>query len=143
MTTFSTFEEIGAWKEARILIRSIYNASNTGPFSRDYPFRDQARRASVSILANIAEGFERSGTAEFVNFLAIAKGSAGEVRALLYVALDQGYITEDSFRKLTDLTIKIIRMIGSLMIYLRKSGIKGKKYQKVTPKADGSASKET
>ena len=137
MATFSTFEDIGAWKEARILTQSIYSVSSAGPFSRDFSLRDQARRASVSIMANIAAGYERSGTAEFVNFLAIAKGSAGEVRALLYVALDQGYIAENSFHQLADLAIRISRMIDGLMSYLRQSGIKGTKYKKLSPELDG------
>ena len=92
MASFRTFEEIEAWKKSRELVRAIYQATSLGAFSTDYGLRDQIRRASVSIMSNIAEGFEREGTKEFVQFLSIAKASAGEVRSQLYVALDQGYI---------------------------------------------------
>jgi len=92
MASFRTFEEIEAWKKSRELVRAIYQATSLGAFSTDYGLRDQIRRASVSIMSNIAEGFEREGTREFVQFLSMAKASAGEVRSQLYVALDQGYI---------------------------------------------------
>src|SRR5229473_8394597 len=103
MPTFQSFEEIEAWQKARELTREVYAVSDEGPFARDFGLRDQMRRASVSILSNIAEGFERSGTGEFVQFLSAAKGSAGEVRAQLYVALDQGYIEAEKFRELSAL----------------------------------------
>ena len=77
MTTFQSFEEIEAWQKSRELNREIYAFSKEGPFSKDFGLRDQIRRASVSIMSNIAEGFERGGTGEFVQFLSIAKGSAG------------------------------------------------------------------
>ncbi|HET6271376.1 MAG TPA: four helix bundle protein [Bacteroidota bacterium] len=92
MASFRTFEEIEAWKKSRELVRAIYQATSLGAFSTDYGLRDQIRRASVSIMSNIAEGFEREGTREFVQFLSMAKASAGEVRSQLYVAPDQGYI---------------------------------------------------
>ena len=107
----------------------IYTISNQTGFSKDFGLRDQIRRASVSILSNIAEGFERSGTGEFMQFLAIAKGSAGEVRAQLYVAADQKYISKETFEELLHLTTKISRMISGLMSYLRSAGIKGPKYK--------------
>jgi four helix bundle protein len=80
-------------------------------------------------MSNIAEGFERSGTGEFTQFLAIAKGSAGEVRSQLYVALDQDYLAKDEFRSLWTTAAEISRMISGLMTYLRGSGIKGTKYK--------------
>ena len=129
MATFQTFEQIEAWQSARELTRSIYATSNQGPFARDYGLRDQIRRASVSSMSNIAEGFERSGTGEFVQFLAMAKGSAGEVRSQLYVALDQGYIDQEQFDRLSALVTQTARMIGGLMLYLRKSRVKGTKYK--------------
>jgi len=91
--------------------------------------RDQIRRACVSIVSNIAEGFERSGTGEFVQFLSAAKGSAGEVRAQLYVALDCNYVDVATFQELSALTTQISRMISGLMAYLKQSGIKGTKYK--------------
>ena len=87
MAKVKKFEEIQSWKKARSLTQEVYAETLTGPFSRDFGLRDQMRRAAVSILSNIAEGFERGGDKEFLQFLAIAKGSAGELRAQLYVAL--------------------------------------------------------
>lgn len=129
MATFKTFEEIQCWQKARELTRRIYNISGTAEFSRDFGLKNQIRRASVSIRSNIAEGFDRSGTAEFVQFLAIAKGSAAEVRCQLYVAADQGYINGDAFNELTTLAAEAGLMAGGLIKYLRKSGYKGTKYR--------------
>mgnify|MGYP001130974727 CR=1 FL=1 len=129
MATFQSFEEIEAWQKARELVHEVYRISNDGLFSRDFGLCNQIRRASVSIMSNIAEGFERSGTNEFVQFLAIAKGSVGEVRSQLYVASDQGYIDKDTFDKLVSLATEVSRMISGLMSYLRKSSVKGTKYK--------------
>jgi four helix bundle protein len=129
MATFQSFEEIEVWQEARELTREIYTISSQGSFSKDFGLRDQIRRASVSIMSNIAEGFERSGRGEFVQFLAMAKGSAGEVRSQIYVAVDQNYINKEAFERLHELTTKISRMITGLMNYLRKSNIKGTKFK--------------
>lgn len=129
MSTFSTFEEIDAWQKARQLTKRIYQISAKGPFSRDFGLRDQVRRASVSIMSNIAEGYERGGTKEFLQFLSVAKGSVGEVRSHLYVALDQGYITEDVFQGLWVEAGEISKMLSGLMSYLRRSGFKGTKYK--------------
>jgi four helix bundle protein len=129
VTTFSNFEELDIWHKARELTRKIYDLSNKGLLGKDFALRDQIRRACISIMANVAEGFERSGTGEFLQFLAIAKGSTGEVRSLLYIALDQGYLEQGSFDQLSAQTSEISRMIGSLMNYLKKSKIKGTKYK--------------
>ena len=129
MATFQNFEEIDAWQKARKLTQDIYNISNHGSFSKDFGLRDQICRASVSIMSNIAEGFERNGTKEFVQFLAIAKGPVGEVKGQLYVALDQGYINQDIFDRLFALSTETGRMIGGLMNYLRKSNFRGTKYK--------------
>jgi len=129
MTTFQSFEEIEAWQKSRELNREIYAFSKEGPFSKDFGLRDQIRRASVSIMSNIAEGFERGGTGEFVQFLSIAKGSAGEVRSQLYVAVDQGYISKETFDRLFALATETSRMIGGLINYLRKTDVRGTKYK--------------
>lgn len=129
MAGFQSFEEIEAWQKARKLTHEIYTASNQGSFSKDFGLRNQICRASVSVMSNIAEGFERSGTREFVQFLAIAKGSLGEVRSQLYVVVDQDYITKEIFNSLYSLTVETGSMVGGLMKYLRKSGIKGSKYK--------------
>ncbi|MEX0654806.1 MAG: four helix bundle protein [Phycisphaeraceae bacterium] len=90
LATFERFEDIEDWRCARQLTNGIYDITRHGAFTRDYDLRSQIRRASVSIMSNMAEGFERDGTREFVQFLSQAKGSAGEVKAQLYVALEQG-----------------------------------------------------
>jgi four helix bundle protein len=129
MPSFKTFKDIEAWKQARALTRDIYAISNEGPFAKDFGLRDQIRRACVSIMANIAEGHERSGTGEFVQFLSMAKGSAGEVESHLFVAFDLGYLDKATFDRLSSATTETARLIGALMQYLRKSGIKGGKYK--------------
>jgi four helix bundle protein len=132
VSTFQSFEEIEAWQKARELTRRIYEVSELGTFARDFGLRDQMRRASVSILSNIAEGFERSGTGEFIQFLSAAKGSAGEVRAQLYVALDRKYVDPERFKELSELAVQVSRMISGLMTYLKQSGIRGTKYKQVS-----------
>jgi four helix bundle protein len=129
MAVIKKFEEIEAWQKARELVKIIYTETNTGAFSKDYGLKDQMGRAAVSILSNIAEGFERGGDKEFTQFIAIAKGSSGEVRAQLYVALDQGYVDQETFDQLSNFTIQISKMLSGLMKYLRSSGYKGSKYK--------------
>ena len=129
MATFRTFEEIQCWRKARELTARIYEISKREPFSRDFGLKDQIRRASVSIMSNIAEGFDRNGTAEFIQFLSIAKGSAAEVKCQLYVASDQGYVSENEFSDLSSLASETGLMTGGLITYLRNSGYKGTKYK--------------
>jgi four helix bundle protein len=129
MATFKKFEEIECWKRARELTRRIYKISGEAAFARDFGLKDQIRRASVSVMSNIAEGYDRSGTAEFVQFLATAKGSAAEVRCQLYVAADQGYIKDRDFVELNKLAAETGSMVGGLMKYLRGSGYKGTKFK--------------
>jgi len=128
MATIRRFEEIEAWQKARQLVREVYSCSNSGRFARDFGLRDHIREAGISIMSNIAEGFERGGNAEFRQFLAVAKGSAGEVESKLYVALDQGYLSEKEFEALRGTTIDVKRLIGGFMGYLRRSGMKGPKF---------------
>jgi len=130
MANFHTFEEIEAWQKSREPANLIYGVTAQGAFSRDFGLKDQIRRASVSIMSNIAEGFERSGTGEFIQFLATAKGSAGEVRSQLYVALDQGYVASEEFDRLYHSALQISRMVSGLMSYLRRAGLKGTKFKK-------------
>ena len=128
MAKINSFEDIQAWQKARELTKEIYKVSNSGAFSKDYGLRDQIRRASVSIVSNIAEGFERNGSKEFRQFLSISKGSAGEVRAQLYVAFDLEYITKAEFEKLNLLVFDTSRMISGFINYLRDSELKGAKF---------------
>ena len=120
MAKIEKFEDIEAWKKARELAKEIYAISNEGPFARDFGLRDQIRRAAVSVMSNIAEGFERGGDVEFRRFLAIAKGSAGEVKAQLYVALDAGLINQTQFDSLYKMATEIGNLIGGFMRYLTK-----------------------
>jgi four helix bundle protein len=129
MSKIARFEDIEAWKAARELTKTIYRASSAGEFGRDFGLRDQIRRASVSILSNIAEGFEREGDKEFLQFLSMVKGSCGEVRAQLYVALDQGYVSDEQFHVVSDKAISISKMISGLMSYLRQSEFRGNKFK--------------
>jgi len=129
MATFKKFEEIECWKKARELTRRIYEISDQGAFARDFGLKDQIRRAAVSIMSNIAEGYDRSGKGEFIQFLSTAKGSAAEVRCQLYVAIDQGYIQETDFKELIAMATETGRMVGGLMSYLRSSQYKGTKYK--------------
>jgi four helix bundle protein len=129
MSTFQSFEEIEVWQKARLLTKRVYQVSSKGSFARDFGLRDQMGRACVSILSNIAEGYERGGTKEFLQFLSVAKGSAGEVRSQLYVALDQDYLAGSVFEELSSHAREISRMLTGLMTYLRISGLKGTKYK--------------
>jgi four helix bundle protein len=119
MGKIESFEDILAWQKARTLNLEIYKISNRPDFSRDFGLRDQMRRASISVLSNIAEGFERKSKAEFSQFLNIAKGSAGELRAQLYVALDLNYISGEEFTSLYKTTVEVSKMISGFMSYLK------------------------
>lgn len=130
MATFQRFEDINAWQKSRELTRDIYRVTKQGPFSKDYGLRDQIRCASSSVMSNIAEGFERCGTGEFMQFLSIAKGSVGEVRSQLYIAVDQGYLDKKTFEGLFETATEISKMINGLMCYMRESSIKGVKFKK-------------
>jgi four helix bundle protein len=118
MTTIKRFEEIEAWKTARELTSLVYALSNQGTFGRDFGLRDQMRRAAVLILSNVAEGFESRTQAIFIDFLGRAKGSAGELRAQMYVAFDAGYLNQSQFEQTYDLTDKCSRQIARFIAYL-------------------------
>jgi four helix bundle protein len=129
MATFKSFEEIETWKKNKLLLKRVYSVSSDGNFSKDFHFRDHIRKTSESIMSNIAEGSDRDGNPEFIYFLKIAKGSAAELRSQLYVALDQEYIHESTFKQLYDSASEIGRMLGGLIKYLVKSRIKGSKFK--------------
>ena len=129
MALIERFEDLEAWKIAREVTKQIYRVSKNDLFIRDYGLRDQICRASVSVMSNIAEGFERDGDKEFVQFLSVAKGSSGEVRSQLYVALDQDYISENEFNSLYGKTTENSRVISGLIKYLKQSELKGRKYR--------------
>jgi four helix bundle protein len=120
MAKIKGFEDIEAGQKARELTNAVYALSKEGPLSRDFGLRDQIRRAAVSVMSNIAEGFERGGSVEFRRFFAIAKGSAGEVKAQLYVALDAGLINTAQFDSLYKTATEAGNLIGGFMRYLTK-----------------------
>jgi four helix bundle protein len=122
------FEELEAWKRSREVTKLIYQLSGSADFGRDFGLKDQIRRAAVSIPSNIAEGFERDGDKEFLQFLSIAKGSCGEVRTQLYIALDQQYLTKSQFDTVSNQLIQLSRMLSGLITYLRNSELRGRKY---------------
>lgn len=136
MGTIARFEDIEAWKKGRELRKAVYACSNVGAFARDFALRDQIRRATISITSNIAEGFERSGNREFIQFLANGKGSCGEVRDQLYVALDENYISPERFDLLYEMSLEVSRLISGFMKYLQQSEIRGTKFKAASPRTN-------
>ena len=116
----SVFEDLIAWQRSRELTKQVYEITSIGVFSKDYGLRDQIRRASVSIMSNIAEGFERGGRREFHHFLVIAKASCAEVRSQLYVALDAGYLSNEMFDRLMTLSLEVTRIVAGLRTAVSK-----------------------
>ena len=121
MAGITRFEEVEAWKTARQLTNMVYELGNQAGFNRDFGLRDQIRRASVSVMSNIAEGFESRTDIQFINFLGFARASAGEVRAQLYVALDQRYIADEQFKETYALVEICARQIAKFISYLESN----------------------
>ncbi len=113
-------EDLEIWQEGRSLTQMIYAVSKENEFSKDFALKDQIRRAVISITSNIAEGYERNSNKQFIYFLAIAKGSASEVRSQLYVALDEEYINKEKFDALYEHASRTINKIGGLIHYLER-----------------------
>ena len=132
MAKIERFEDLVSWQKARELNRLVYKVSKNVHFAKDFGMRDQIRRASISVMSNIAEGFERGGDKEFVQFLSTAKGSCGEVRCQLYAALDENYLSETEFNQLYEQSREVSRLISGFMAYLRRSEFRGSKF-KQTP----------
>ena len=129
MATITRFEDIKAWQKSRELSNEIYRVSSIPPFSQDFALKNQIRRAVGSIMDNIAEGYERGGNKEFIQFLFIAKGSTGEVRSQLYRAFDNNFITEEDFNSLTQQITGIGGMLMNFISYLKQTDIKGQKFK--------------
>ena len=129
MAKIARFEELLSWQKARELNQLVYQVSKGGTFAKDFELRAQMRSASISILSNIAEGFERGGDREFLQFLSTAKGSCGEVRAQLYAALDQQYLTANEFKEIYNRTVEVSRLISGFMAYLQRSQLRGSKFK--------------
>jgi four helix bundle protein len=120
------FEDLIAWQKARALTKTIYQVTQRGTFAKDYGLAGQIQRAAVSIMSNIAEGFERGNRGEFHHFLVIAKASCAEVRSQLYVALDAGYIQSSDFEQIMNLAVEVSRIVGGLRASVEKQWKSGK-----------------
>lgn len=130
MSTINRFEDLEIWQLAREISANVYRLTKSNPFSRDFGLVDQIRQSSGSVMDNIAEGFEREGRNEFIQFLSIAKGSAGESRSQLYRAKDQEYISEIEFETLKGQLVMVSVKIKRFMDYLKTSELKGNKYKR-------------
>lgn len=128
MATIKQFEELICFQKARELTKAVYKELKD---CKDYGFKDQITRASVSVLSNIAEGFERGTKAEFLNYLYIAKGSAGEVRAQLYVALDAEYLNMEKFKHLSGLAVDCSRLVQSFAEKVKMNSVAGTQFKKL------------
>jgi four helix bundle protein len=123
-----SFEDLHIWQRARELTNRVYQLTRQGDFARDCALSDQIRRAAVSIMSNIAEGFERGAKTEFIQFLYIAKGSCCEVRAQLRIARDQDYIAAGDYDGLHDLARRTGGMISNFIAHLQQSDYQGEKF---------------
>ena len=128
MATIERFEDLQSWQSARALRRAVYQLTRTRPFATDFALVGQIRRAAISAGSNIAEGFERGGNRELIQFLANAKGSVGEIKDQLYCALDETYISQVQFDDAYRMAEGTSRLIGGFITYLRKSKLKGYKF---------------
>ncbi len=140
MARITSFEDLEVWQLARALTSKIYRMTRAGEFSKDFGLKDQIRRAAVSIVSNIAEGFDRKSSNQFVHFLEIASGSTSEVKAQLYVALDAGYVSQKQFSELFADAKRIGQMLTKLMQYLRTASNR-QAASKATQQAEESCSK--
>lgn len=130
MATINCFEDLEIWQLSRIMSSEIFHLTKIVPFSKDFGLIDQIRRSSGSVMDNIAEGFEREGKNEFLQFLSIAKGSAGECRSQIYRAKDREYISNDEFETMKSKLLIISIKIKRFMDYLKESEFKGNKYKR-------------
>ena len=129
MAAIDKFEDIESWKLARTATRLIYVANSDASFCRDYALVNQIRRAVISITSNIAEDFEQGGNREFLQFLAIAKGSCGEVRSQMYLALDQHYVDQATFDEIVSVLVETSKTISGFMRYLQNTPERGSKFK--------------
>lgn len=119
MPTVNNFEDLRVWKTSREIVNEIYSITKKAPFAKDFALIDQIRRAAISIMSNIAEGFESASDKKFVNYVNIAKASAGECRAQVYISIDQGYISQQEGKELVDKLISVSKQLSKLETYLR------------------------
>lgn len=130
MAKVNRFEELDVWRKARAFAKHIHETSSQGTFAKDYSLKDQINRSAGSIMDNIAEGFERGGNKEFIQFLFIAKGSAGEARSQLARCFDKVHINEEEFDLLNSKVLEISSQLSGFISYLKSSEMKGDKYVK-------------
>ena len=123
------FDDLNIWREAILLSEKVYKVTSKFPKNEQFCLINQMRRSSISIPSNIAEGFERNGNKEFIQFLSIAKGSLGELRTQMIVSLKLRYLSQDEFNGLFNLSISIGKQISGFIKYLKKSTFKGNKYR--------------
>lgn len=128
MAAAKRFEDLEVWVAAKDASVLVYKLTENELLKKDFGLKDQIRRASISVLSNIAEGFERNGNKEFIQFLSIAKGSAGEVRAQLYIIKELNFIDEQEFTLLYDKISQVSKMLSGFINYLKQSDLKGTKY---------------
>ena len=121
MSGVETFEDLRVWQCGIVLVKEIYALTEKGSLRKDFGLRDQLRRSSVSIPTNIAEGFERSSIKEYIYFLGIAKGSAGEVRSLLRVSLEVGYLEQSIYKHLQNQAVQVSRMLANQIKSLKQT----------------------
>lgn len=131
-----SFEDLRVYQKARQLVKAVYEVTCHAAFRRDFSLTDQMRRAAVSIVSNIAEGYERGSNVEFVRFLCIAKGSCGEVRAQVGVAHDLRYITDEEKEDLINRCREISKMLAAFIEYLKQGRFSGQKYKQPTAAPD-------
>lgn len=120
---FKRFEEMKVWQEARQLTNNIYRLTSNANFKKNFGLKDQTQRSSVSVMSNIAEGYERGTNKEFIHFLNYAKGSVGELRSQLYIALDLEYIAQTEFEINYNMSVSISTQLANFIKYLRKTKI--------------------
>ncbi len=130
MATVKNFEELEIWQLSRVICQDVWDLFEKTSLGKDFELKNQMNRSSGSIMDNIAEGFERNGRREFINFLSYSKGSCGELRSQLYRAFDRKHISKEEFDFLKEKTITESKKIGSFMSYLVKSDNKGSKFDK-------------
>jgi len=133
MATINRFEDLEIWKEARLLVKELIPLFEKAEEIKCFELKSQMERSSGSVMDNIAEGFERDGTREFIQFLAIAKGSLGELRSQLYRALDRNIVSEEKHSILQKRSLELASQIAGFIRYLNNSNIKGQKFKKTEP----------
>ena len=124
-----SYERTEVWNDARKLTKDVFHVTKSKLMKGEYFLQDQMKKSALSILSNIAEGFERDGNKELLQFLSLAKGSAGELRSQLLAGYDMGLVTKEDFQQLHDKVMSISRQLSGFMKYLKGSTMRGRKYK--------------